>query len=322
MVGCGHWGPNLVRVFSGLPGVSVPLACDPDPAARARLAAAFPRVRAVANLEPLLEGVDAVAVATPASSHAVVATRCLEAGRHVLVEKPVGVTPAEVASLCDLAQAKKRLLMGGHVFLHHPAVRAVRVLLAEGRLGRLRHVRCLRVNPGPVRHDVSVVEDLLPHDLSMLWLWLDGREPSGFEAVAAHPLGTPRADSVFATLTWDDGLVAQLTASWVEPAKVRQVVLVGERGAVEFDDLDLRRPLRFVRSPLSEERYYQSFGEFQWALGEGPAEHLPVAGREPLVEECSEFVRRSAAGEWGPGPEIGPVSRWLAALGNAIRPRT
>lgn len=320
VLGCGHWGPNLLRVFGALPGVRLVCACDPDPAARARVAAAFPHVRTVASVEAALtDEVHAVAIATPASTHAELAERCLRAGRHVLVEKPVGVSVEEVASLTATARGAGRLLMGGHVFLHHPAVRAAHELIRGGVLGRLRHVRCVRVNPGPVRRDVSVVWDLLPHDLSMLWLWLEGAEPTRVTALGAHPLGTEREDTVMALLHYPGDVAATLTASWVEPAKVRTTVLVGERGALEFDDLDLRRPLRLQRAPGVEERFYESYGEFHTALREGPVELLPVPGGEPLREECMEFVRRIGAGATGPGEELEPLARSLARIHETLR---
>lgn len=324
VVGCGHWGPNLVRVFSSLPGVTVRAACDPDPGARARILGAWPGLRVEEDLSSVLEDprVEAVALATPAASHAALAHRCLEARRHVLVEKPVGISPDEVVRLAEAARRADRLLMGGHVFLHHPAVRAVGDLLAGGVLGRLRHVRCLRANPGPVRTDVSVVWDLMPHDVAMLWLWLGGAEPVSVNALAAHPLGTARADTVFASLAYPDGTVAQLTASWIEPAKVRRAVLVGADGACEFDDLDLRRPLRLVRSPLRgdrSERYYDGFGEFHSALEEGPMELLAVGGGEPLREECMEFARRVRSGVRGAGPEEESIARCLARIEQAAR---
>lgn len=321
VLGCGRWGPNMIRNLSQMPGVWVPCACDPDPAARAQVEAAYHQVRTVATVEAVLAdpSVDAVVVATPASTHVDLALRCLRAGRHVLVEKPVGVSVAEVRGLAAAAREADRLLMGGHVFLYHPVVRAAHEILRQGTLGRLRHIRCVRVNQGPVRPDVSVVWDLMPHDLSMLWLWLEGAEPESVTAMAAYPLGTPRADTVMATLRYPDDLLATLTASWVEPAKVRTTMLVGEKGALEFDDLNVHRPLRLVRAQRGKARFYGNSVEFHRLLQEGPEELLPVRYGEPLREECLEFVRRLAAGVTGPGEELEPLARCLSRIEETVR---
>ena len=235
-VGTGAWGANLVRAWSLEPEIDLRWVVDPDQARRAR-AATTTGARAAADLDRVLDDpeVEVVAIATPAVTHARLALRALEAGRHVFVEKPLALSVADAEALVATAAAADRLLLVGHLLVHHPAVRHVAQLLRDGVLGPLRYVHATRVNLGRVRTDENALWSLAPHDLAVL-LELLGRGPVEVAAHGQCYLRDGVEDVVFAHLRFSEGVVAHLHVSWLDPHKVRRLTLVGADKMAVFDD--------------------------------------------------------------------------------------
>ncbi len=278
LIGVGSWGPNLVRSLLANPRVTLSAIVDLD-LERARTIAP-PGVPVARELPST--GLDAVVIATPASTHVPLVRAALDLGLHVLVEKPLAPTLADAEALQSLTAHHQRTVMVGHVFLFNASVLAIAEALP--RLGPLRLVSMQRTNLGPVRRDVSAVFDLLAHDVSMLDLWL-GSTPSLVSAAGGQWLPGGGLDSVVATLTWASGTVAHLHASWLNPVKRREVCLVGERAMLTWDELDTTTPVRWFASTVE--------GTMTRPAAPTP---LPVTPVEPLKAEVDHFVDAVLAG--------------------------
>jgi len=240
VAGFGYWGPTVARNLASLPGVRVERIADPDAARRALAARLFPAARVDGTLDSALAdpAVAAVAIATPVATHHALARAALDAGRHVLVEKPMTATLAQARDLVAAAARARRVLAVDHPFAHAPAVERLHAMVARSELGRLRHYDSTRANLGPFHADVDVVGDLAVHDLSILDR-LTGRSPDRVAAIAA---GDGRIAHLM--LHYDDGLLAHLHLSWLSPLKLRRVSLAGERALVVYDEGEPAQPLR------------------------------------------------------------------------------
>jgi len=241
VVGAGYWGPNLVRNFRALPAFDLAWVCD---LSRERaLQAIGPRstVRATDSLDDVLGDpeIDAVAVATPAGTHTEVVLACLDAGKHVLVEKPLATSVAEAEKLVHAAEQRGLVLMCDHTYCYTPAVRKVRELSRLGALGSIQYFDSVRINLGLVQRDVDVFWDLAPHDLSILDFVLpDGCVPEAVAAQGVDPIGAGHACVGYLTLRLSGGGIAHIHVNWLSPTKVRTTILGGSKRIVVWDDLN------------------------------------------------------------------------------------
>jgi predicted dehydrogenase len=253
--------------------------------------------------------VDAVVVATPTVTHYPLARAALEAGKHVLVEKPLATTTADAEALCALARRAGRILMVGHVFLYNEGIRRVKATLERGELGRLFYVSMVRTNLGPIRMDVNAAWDLAAHDVSIANDWL-GAGPLAVSAVGGSFINPGIEDVIFATLRYPEGVLVHLHTSWLSPSKTRSIQVVGERGMLTFDDMSLSEPIRLYDRYVAEERttpdFVDTFASFRASVREGDITIPKVALGEPLRAECAHFVecvregrRPRSAGEDG-----------------------
>lgn len=247
VVGAGYWGPNLIRNFMACPDTKLVAVCDENEARLKKVLAPYPAVDAVANLETLLKrkDVDAVAIATPVRTHAPFALAALEAGKHVLVEKPFADSVADAERMVALADKLGLTLMVDHTFVYSPAVRKMRALLDAGELGELTYIDSVRINLGMFQHDVNVVWDLAPHDLSIVDFLL-GRLPRSLSAVGAcHTKGTTELEDVaHLNLDFGDGLLASFHVNWLSPVKIRHFIVGGNKKSIVYNDLDLSEKIR------------------------------------------------------------------------------
>lgn len=239
VVGCGYWGPNLVRNFFETPECRVTAICDASPERLSLMSRRHPSVAATQRFDDLLQNpaVDAIALATPVHTHAALARRALHAGKHVLVEKPLTTSSAEAEELVELAARKRLVLMVDHTFIYTGAVQRIKQLLEGGELGGLYYYDSVRVNLGLVQHDVSVIWDLAAHDFSIMDYLIQQR-PRGVSAVAAAHLPGGLADVAYLTVFFDNSLIAHFHVNWLSPVKVRQVLIGGDRRMVLYDDIE------------------------------------------------------------------------------------
>lgn len=239
VVGAGGWGKNHVRNYAVLPGANLIYVCDRDDEIRASVNARYPSVFAVADLRTVLDDPDvsAVAVATHAPSHFEIAEAALKAGKDVFVEKPLCLSGAQAARLCEIAERENRILMVGHLLIYHPAVDLLKAIVDDGELGAVLYVYSQRVNLGVVRQEENAWWSLAPHDISVA-NYLLGASPLAVSATGSCYLQPERGveDVVFATLHYPGGRMAHIHVSWLDPHKARRLTVVGDRKMAVFDD--------------------------------------------------------------------------------------
>ena len=241
VVGAGYWGPNLVRNALASPGVRLEAVCDMDLARARKLAGSASGVAGVDDLGKLLDdpAVEAVAVATPPSTHLEVAMAAIEAGKHVLVEKPLASSYADGCALVNAAEEKGVVLMCDHTYCYTPAVQRIRELVRSGVLGELQFVDSVRINLGLVQRDVNVLWDLAPHDLSILdFILPDGCSPLAVAAHGADPIGAGQACIAYLSLQLPGGAIAHVHVNWLSPVKVRTTTISGSRRTLVWDDMN------------------------------------------------------------------------------------
>lgn len=240
VVGCGYWGPNLVRNFYESNEVELRWVCDLQSERLKSIRKRFPTVAQTTRLDEVLADpkVDAVCVATPSHTHFDLAKLILESGRHVLVEKPLCDSSDKVELLIEIAERRRLVLMVDHTFLYNPAVRCVRGIIDSGRLGNLLYFDSTRVNLGLFQRDVNVLWDLAVHDLAMMDYLIPDRKPFAVSATGvAHVTGQPE-NMAYLTCFYADNLVAHIHANWLAPVKLRRTLIGGEKQMIVYDDLE------------------------------------------------------------------------------------
>jgi predicted dehydrogenase len=244
-IGCGYWGPNLLRSFSAQPNCQVKWLVDQSPERRAFVERTYRSCRTTDDAQAVLgdREVDAVVIATPAPTHFALASAALRAGKHVYVEKPMTLKARDAEDLVALADRAGRKLMVGHLLEYHPAVDYVKKQVDAGALGNIHYMYCQRLNLGVVRRDENAFWSLAPHDISVI-LYLFGQEPDRVTASGECYLQPGVEDVVFANLHFPDGRMAQIHVSWLDPHKERRMVVVGSQKMLVFDDMAAAEKVR------------------------------------------------------------------------------
>jgi predicted dehydrogenase len=296
VLGAGNWGRNLVRTFAALPRVDLRLVVDVSSEARERAGAIAANIASAQDPEVALAdpAIAAVAIATPAATHARLVTAALAAGKHVFVEKPLCLSVAEGAALREIAARAGRVLMVGHLLQYHPAIEKLKTLVHSGDLGVVRYLYSTRVNLGVVRHTESAWWSLAPHDISVI-LELIGAEPVRVTARGASYLASDVEDVVFAQLDFPGGVMASLHVSWLDPHKRRELTVVGSQKMASFDDMAPAEKLRIYDKGAEVRSEYQSFAEMV-ALRHGDILIPHIDAAEPLRVELSHFVDCALSG--------------------------
>lgn len=284
VVGVGEWGANVAREFSSMGALAAVVDVDD---ARAAAAATLHRVPALDWQAVLRDpNIHAVAIASSARSHCALATAALEAGKHVLVEKPLGLSLQEGERVARAAREAGRRVVVGHIFQYHPAFAKMKELVRGGRLGAVRHIYSSRLSPGRVRSEESALWSLAPHDISMILSLVGGEAPGRVTAVETCQLRPLVADAVMASLRFPSGVDAQINVSWMHPEKERKLAVIGEAGSLIFDDTkDWSQKLVF--SPC---RFTPTADGEKPSLSTEGMEFITCAAAKPLTEECSRFV--------------------------------
>ena len=290
IVGYGYWGPKLVRNFIQSAAGRPVAVCDESAERLKRAGHDFPGLKTFASFADVLADsvFDAVALATPVSTHYPLAKRALEAGRHVLVEKPITTSRREADELIALAARQKRVLMVDHTFLYHPAVRKIKALVDAGDLGKLRYIDSTRINLGLFQHDVNVLWDLAVHDLSIV-NFLTPERPLAVSAVAtAHTAGAPE-NIGFIVLRYESGLVVHLNCSWVSPVKIRHILIGGDKKMVLYNDLDANEPVKVYDSGY-QARSDEERSRLLFDYRAGDVYSPKISGGEALAALAADFV--------------------------------
>lgn len=298
IIGCGYWGIHYVRIFSELPNSQMVKVCDLQEERLNRVRQRFPLVESCNDIQQLLDdpSIDAVVVATPSSTHYEITKECLLHDKHVLVEKPFVMRVVEGEELIDLAEEKRRVLMVGHTFLYNPGIQKMKRCIWDNDFGDIYYLHATRTNMGPIRKDVSALWDLVPHDLSIFGDLL-GIQPTWVTAVGANVLGNSREDVGFITLAYPNSVLGHIHVSWAEPHKVREVVVVGSKKRIVFNDLDNLERVRIFEKGVSPPKAdVNSYGEFQFLMRDGDIISPKVEASEPLKNQCAHFLDCIAKG--------------------------
>ncbi|MFH0935741.1 MAG: Gfo/Idh/MocA family oxidoreductase [Candidatus Omnitrophota bacterium] len=294
IIGCGHWGPNFVRNFSQMPNIEIAGVCDSSREKLAQIKEVYNNINTYGCYSDLLnnDGVDAVVISTPASTHYKITKEALHRNKHVLVEKPLSLKAKESEELLRISGKKKKVLMVGHTFLFNPAVNKIKEIIKSKELGRIYYIHCRRTNLGPLRKDVNAIWDLSPHDISIV-NYIIGRMPLEVSAYSQGFLAHRMDDVGFIILKYPKNILVHIHVSWLDPKKIRETTIIGSKKMLVYEDTNVAEPIRVYDKQVMKKRYekpYKDFEEFQLIIRDGRTEMPAVSSDEPLKLECRHFI--------------------------------
>ena len=291
VVGCGYWGPNLVRNFKGLPNCTLKTMCDTSQARLAHLQTLYSDVEGVTDYEHMLNGVglDAVVVATPVKHHYSLAKASLLAGKHTFIEKPMASSAAECEDLIEIAERNGLVLMVGHTFLYSAPVRKIVEIVQAGDLGEIRYINSRRLNLGLFQKDINVAWDLAPHDISII-LHILGELPMVVNCQGNAHVTPGIEDVTNISLSFRHKRFATIQSSWLEPRKVREMTIVGTRRMIIYDDLQPNEKIRIYDVRVERPAHYDTFADFHFTYHYGDSYIPHLKQEEPLKAECQHFL--------------------------------
>jgi predicted dehydrogenase len=291
VIGYGYWGPNLVRNFAELPGATVAAVADLDPKKLATLERRYPAIKRTPDFHELLRDpeIDAIAIATPVSSHFELGMAALKAGKHLWLEKPMTETSLQARKLVDEAERRKRVLIVDHTFIYTGAVRKMSEVISAGDLGRIYYYDSIRVNLGLFQRDVSVISDLAVHDFSILDFLLKEHPTAVSASGINHFPGTPE-NLAYITLFYDSGVIAHANVSWLAPVKVRQILIGGSKKMITYDDLEPSEKIKIYDKGVSFTDDPQKILEMRVGYRTGDMWAPKVDATEALRVEGEHFV--------------------------------
>jgi Predicted dehydrogenases and related proteins len=323
LIGCGAWGANHARVFSALPESKLVAVADGDPKQLRKLGVLYPGLRLETDYRRLLEdeAIEALVIATPTHTHYRIVKEALEAGKHILCEKPLCKTEAESQELADLAEKESKTLMVGHTFLFNPGLNKIRELVVNNELGQFRYLSSIRTNLGPIRSDVNAAYDLATHDIA-IFNWLLNAEPEMVSAIGASFLQPGVEDVVLISMRYPGNILASIHASWLDPKKVRQITVVGSRKMATWNDLELTTPVAIYEKGVDVQNTANDYGEFlRMAMWDGDVRLPKIQLEEPLRVQARYFLNAVRQGlqleRSGPQFSVGVV-RVLEAIAKSI----
>ena len=312
LIGLGYWGPSLARVLASIDGAELYALCDVRRERLAHVRRLYPKCRTTTNYETVLSDsqIDAVVIATPVCTHFDLAKQTLQAGKHVMVEKPMAQTTDQCRELIAIAEKNQLTLMVGHVFIYNPAVRMVKDIIRSGQLGQVYYIYSQRLNLGRVRQDVNAMWNFAPHDLSILCYWL-GEEPARVSARGYSYILPGIEDVVFLTLDFPGNIGSNIHISWLDPRKVRRITVVGSEKMVVYDDVNSDGRIMVYDKGVSKKFIandqdnhsslslgeFENFGEFQLLLRAGDVLIPKLDFSEPLKNEFEHFVQCVQTGQ-------------------------
>jgi len=289
IIGLGYWGPNYIRVVNDSADCRLKWCCDKIEK-NLGILKGKDNTKTTTDYKEILDDkeVDAVIIATPTETHYKIAKDCLNAGKHVLVEKPLTLNSEEAKELVDLAGKKKKVLMVGHIFIFNEGIRKLKEYIDSKEIGNVLYLHFSRTGLGPIRKDVNTLWDLATHDISML-LYLVNERPLNIIARGECYLQKDIEDVVFMTIECENKVLANFHVSWLDPYKVRTVTVVGDKKMVVFDDIS-NEPIRLFDKGVSYLERGADYGKFKTLLRDGDITSPKIKGEEPLKREFKEFI--------------------------------
>lgn len=296
-IGVGYWGPNLLRNLVANKNCNVKTVVDLSKERRHFVRDLYPSVRVSNRVEDIINdaNIEAVVIATPVATHFDFAMQCLEAGKHILVEKPMSTKVDEVRQIGKLADEKGLVAMVGHTFLFNAAVRYVKTLINAGELGDIRYIYSQRLNLGRIRSDVDALWNLAPHDISIIQYWLDNPEPSSVIRNGMDYVQNGVEDVVFMNIVYPNDVMANIHVSWLDPHKIRRMTVVGSKKMVVYDDISENKIAIFdkgidVKAKLGKQMDYDSEKSVDLDLRSGDILLPKINWQEPLKIEIEHFI--------------------------------
>ena len=291
VVGCGYWGPNLVRNLRQSQDCELKVLCDTSEARLNHMRRLYPEVATSRRFEDLLENpeLDALVIATPVRFHYEMARAALSVGKHVFIEKPIARTEAEAQELVSLADSQGLVLMVGHTFLFSPAVRRMKEIIDAGDIGHVQYISARRLNLGLFQKDINVAWDLAPHDISIL-LYLLEESPLSVSCQGSSHVSRGIEDVTMMYLNFRKNRCAFIHNSWLDPKKVRQMTVVGSQRMIVYDDTEPLEKLKIYDARVEVPPHYDTFAEFTYSYHYGDAYVPYIKQDEPLKLECQHFL--------------------------------
>jgi predicted dehydrogenase len=291
VVGCGYWGPNLIRNFHSLSDCEVRWVCDRDSKRLAHMKNLYPSVETTKELDQIVEDkeVDAVVVATPVHLHHDLAKKSLEAGKHTFVEKPMTQTSEQGNELVRIAARKKLTLMVGHTFIYSAPVRRIKGIILDGDIGEVQYIGSRRLNLGLFQKDINVAWDLAPHDIAII-LYLLGKSPVSVNCQGKAHIHKGIEDVTNMSLDFENGGFATIQSSWLDPNKVREMIIVGSKRMIVYNDNEPLEKIKIYDKRVETPPHYDTFAEFQYSYHYGDMYAPYIKQVEPLKMECQHFL--------------------------------
>ena len=291
VIGCGYWGPNLVRNFVQSNKVRELICCDLDQKRLDHMKDLYPSVKVLSDYKELIRmpDLDAVVIATPTKTHHPIAKDFLDQGKHVLVEKPLTHSFDTALELVKLAEEKNKVLMVGHTFEYTAAVNKIKNIVENGELGKILYISCIRVNLGLFQPDINVVWDLAPHDISII-VYILGEAPVSVNSQGKAHFKAGIEDVATTTLNFKNGVIAFISNSWLDPNKIRRTTIVGTKRMLVYDDTEPQEKIKIYDKGVEVPPYYDTYAEFQFSYRYGDIHSPRIADYEPLKKECDHFL--------------------------------
>ena len=291
VVGCGYWGPNLVRNFRSLGDCDLKMMCDMNEQRLTHLKSLYPEVEGSVDYNHMLNGIglDAVVIVTAVKAHFPLAKASLLAGKHTMIEKPLASSTAQCEELIEIAEKNGLILMIGHTFLYSPAVRKIKEIVDAGDIGDIRYICARRLNLGLFQKDINVAWDLAPHDISIIQ-YVMGEQPVAVNCRGSAHITPGVEDVTTMCLSFRRQQTAVIQSSWLDPRKVREMTIVGSQRMIVYDDVAPLEKIRIFDARVERPPHYDTFAEFHYAYHYGDVYAPYIKQEEPLKVECQHFL--------------------------------
>src|SRR3954470_6885284 len=291
VLGCGYWGPLLIRNFRSLPDCQLKVVCDLDIARLKHACALYSDLEGVTNPKRSNKGTDleAVIIATPVKSHYALAKASLLAGKHTFIEKPMAASSQECEELIELAEKNNLVLMVGHTFLYSAPIRKIKEIIHWGDIGDIQYISSRRLNLGLFQKDINVAWDLAPHDISIV-LYIMDEQPRGVNCWGNAHITPGVEDVTSMCINFSKDRFATIQSSWLDPRKVRDMTIVGPKPMIFYDDVEPLEKIKIYDARVETPPHYDTFAEFHYSYHYGDR-YIPwIKQEEPLKVECSHFL--------------------------------
>jgi predicted dehydrogenase len=291
IVGCGYWGPNLIRNFDALSGCKIKIACDTNKDRLSHMKSLYHDIQTTSDYEDVVNNteIDAIAIATPVRFHYDMTKKSLKSGKHTFIEKPMACSVAECEELNRIAMDKNLIIFIGHTFIYSSPVRKIKEIINRGALGEIQYISARRLNLGLFQTDINVCWDLAPHDISII-LYVMGKTPISVNCRGKAHVNPNIEDVTSMILNFENSGFAIIQSSWLDPNKIREMTFVGSRRMLVYDDLEPAESIKIYDKRVETPPYYDTFAEFHYSYHYGDMYSPYLKQYEPLKKECQHFL--------------------------------